>query len=93
MTFKSLTLTLSLTSLSLYHIKISFREYKPLQKYSRHLTVVFHVDSNKTQNYIICNEKFTSLCTQQGHFHNQPVVLKDREIFQHHSKTFLLVWD
>ena len=90
MTLKSLTL--SLTSLSLDHIKISFREYKPLQKYSRTLTLVFHVDSNKTQNYI-CDEKFTSLCTQQRHFHNQPVVLKDKEIFQHHSKTFLFVGD
>ena len=32
---------------------------KPLQKYLRTLTLVFHVDSKKPQNYI-CDEKFTS---------------------------------
>ena len=32
---------------------------KPLQKYSRALNLVFHVDSKKPQNYI-CDEKFTS---------------------------------
>ena len=44
------------------HIKISFRQYKPLQKYSRTLPLVFHVDFQKTQSYIY-DEKFTSLCT------------------------------
>ena len=62
MTFKTLTLTL--TSAILFdHIKISFLEYKPLQKYSRTLTLVFHVDFKKTQKYM-CDEKFASLCTQ-----------------------------
>ena len=60
MTFKTLTLT---SPILLDHIKISFRESKPLQKYLRTLTLVFHVYSKKTQNYI-CDEKFTSLCTQ-----------------------------
>ena len=60
MTFKTQTLT---SPILLDHTKISIREYKPLQKYSRTLTLVFHVDSKKTQNYI-CDEKFTSLCTQ-----------------------------
>ena len=52
MTFKALTLTVTFPIL-LDHI----------QQYSRTLTLVFRVDSKKTQNYI-CDEKFTSLCTQ-----------------------------
>ena len=60
MTLKTLTLT---SPKLLDHIKISIREYKTLQKHSQTLTLVFHVDSKKTQNYI-CDEKFTSLCTQ-----------------------------
>ena len=65
MTFKTITLTLTLTSpIILDHIKISFHEYEPLQKYSRTLiTLVFHADSKKAQNYT-CDDKFTSLCTQ-----------------------------
>ena len=38
---------------------------KPLQKYSRTLTLVFHVDSKKPQNFM-CDEKFTSH-TIKGH--------------------------
>ena len=45
MTFKTLTLT---SPIFLDHIKINFRGYRPLQKYSRTLTLVFHVDSKKT---------------------------------------------
>ena len=60
MTFKTLALT---SPILLDLIKFIFCECKPLQKYSRTLTLVFHVDSKKTQNYI-CDEKFTSLCTQ-----------------------------
>ena len=62
MNFKTLTLILT-SSIILDHIKIIFREYKLLQKYSQALTLVSHVDSKKTQNYI-CDEKFTSPCTQ-----------------------------
>ena len=62
MIFKILTLTLT-SPILLGHIKISFQEYESLQKYSQTLTLVFHVDSKRTQNYI-CYEKFTSLCTQ-----------------------------
>ena len=61
MNFKTLTLILT-SSIILDHIKIIFREYKLLQKYSQTLTLVSHVDK-KTQNYI-CDEKFTSPCTQ-----------------------------
>ena len=57
MTFKTLT-----SPILLDHIKISIQEYKPLQKYSRVLTLVFYVDSQKTQSYIR-DEKFTFLCT------------------------------
>ena len=60
MTFKTLTLTFPIL---LDHIKISFSEYKPAQKYSRTLTLAFYVDSKKPQNYI-CDDKFTSLCIQ-----------------------------
>ena len=60
MNFKTITLT---SPIIIDHIKISFRKYKPLQKYSRTLTLVFHVDSKKAQNYT-CDDKFTSLCTQ-----------------------------
>ena len=60
MTFKTLT-----SPILLVHIKISFREFKPLQKYSRTLTFVFHVDSQETQNYI-CDEKFTSISCTKG---------------------------
>ena len=62
MNFKTLTLILT-SSIILDHIKIIFREYELLQKYSQALTLVSHVDSKKTQNYI-CDEKFTSPCTQ-----------------------------
>ena len=62
MNFKTITLTLT-SPIIIDHIKISFREYKPLQKYSRTLTLVFHGDSKKAQNYT-CDDKFTSLCTQ-----------------------------
>ena len=40
MTFKTLTMTFPIL---LDHVKISFREHTPLQKYSRTLTLVFHV--------------------------------------------------
>ena len=48
MTFKTLT-----SPILLDHIKISFRQYKPLQKYSQTLTFVLHAESQKTQNYIM----------------------------------------
>ena len=38
---------------------------KLVQKYSRTLTLLFHVDSKKSENYM-CDEKFTSLCTQSS---------------------------
>ena len=60
MTFKTLT-----SPILLVHIKISFREFKPLQKYSRTLTFVFHIDSQETQNYIY-DEKFTSISCTKG---------------------------
>ena len=40
MTFKILT-----SPILLDHIKTSIQEYKPLQKYSQALTLVFYVDS------------------------------------------------
>ena len=60
-----------------------------LQEYSRTFTLVFHVISKRTQNHLR-NEKLTSLCTEQGHLHDQSVVLKE-DIFQHHRKKLLLV--
>ena len=60
-TFKSLTLALT-SPIVLDHIKMSFPEYKQLQKYSGTLTLVFHVDSKETQKYIR-DEQFTFLCT------------------------------
>ena len=58
MAFKTLT-----PPILLAHIMKSIRDYESVQKYSRILSLVFHVDSQKTQNYI-CDEKFPSLCTQ-----------------------------
>ena len=55
MTFKTLTLTLT-SSIFLDHIKIIFREYKPLQKYSQTITLVFYVDSKKHKTtYVMKN--------------------------------------
>ena len=51
MTFKTLTLT---SPILLDHIKISFHEFKPLQKYSQTLTLVLHVDSKNT-TYVMRN--------------------------------------
>ena len=54
-----------LTSLKLLNqIKISFSEYEPLQKNSQTLTLVSHFDSKKNPQNYICDDKFTSLCTQ-----------------------------
>ena len=58
MAYKTLTRPILLA-----HIMKSIREYESVQKYSRTLSLVFHVDSQKTANYI-CDEKFPSLCTQ-----------------------------
>ena len=53
MTFKTLTLTLT-SPILLNHIKITFREFKPLQKYSRTRTLVFHINSKKA-TYLMRN--------------------------------------
>ena len=52
-------------------------------------SLVFHIDSTKTQN-CMCDDKLKSLCTQQKHFHDQSIVLK-QNIFQHHREKLLLV--
>ena len=49
MAFKTFSLTLT-SPILLDRVKISFLEYKPVQKYLRTLTLVFHTDSKKTQN-------------------------------------------
>ena len=59
MTYKNL-LFQNTSPILLEHLKISFL------KYSRTLTLGFPVNSKKTQNYM-CDEKFTSLCTQKVH--------------------------
>ena len=53
-TFKTLT-----SPILLDHLNISFGQCNPLQKYSRTLTLVLHVDSQITKNYIR-DERFTS---------------------------------
>ena len=35
----------------------------------------------------MCDVKFTSLCTQWGHLHDQSFILKE-DIFQHHRKNY-----
>ena len=52
MTFKTLTMTFPIL---LDHRKISFCEHKPLQKYSRTLTLVFHVYSKLKTTCVMGN--------------------------------------